>query len=147
MSTAPLQTPFRRMFAEAFNQGNLAVVDEVFAAGYVAHIPQNGATNGPQGVKWWIAMLRSAFPDLYCTVEDEIHTGDRAAVHWVMRGTQKGMFLGNQPTGRLVEIQGIAFARLENGRIIEDWTLIDQLSILQQLGLIPPITMRGANAS
>lgn len=146
MTTAPLQSPFRRIFEEAFNQGNLAVVDEVYAAGYVAHIAQNGATHSPQGVKWWIAMLRNAFPDLYCTIEDEIHAGDKYAAHWRMRGTQKGLFLGNVPTGRQMEIQGIIFVRMENGRVIEDWTLIDQLGILQQLGLIPPGTEHEAHS-
>jgi hypothetical protein len=81
MTTAPYQSPFRRIFEEAFNQGNLAIVDEVFAAGYVAHIARNGATNGPLGVKWWIAMLRNAFPDLHCIIEEEIRVGDRAAFH------------------------------------------------------------------
>lgn len=137
MTSGEFQTPFYRIFEEVFNQGNLAVVDDVFAPEYVTHIARNGAPNGPQGVKWWIAMLRTAFPDLHCLLEDEIRVGDRIATHWVMHGTQMGMYLGNLPTGRRVEIQGLSFARLENGRIIEDWTLIDQLSILQQLGLIP----------
>jgi predicted ester cyclase len=35
-------------------------------------------------------------------------------------------------------IQGISFARMENGQIAEDWTLIDQMGILQQLGIVPP---------
>ncbi len=55
-----------------------------------------------------------------------------------MRGTHKGLFLGNPPTGRPIMVQGIIFARTENGQIVEDWTLTDQLSILQQLGLVPP---------
>jgi predicted ester cyclase len=40
--------------------------------------------------------------------------------------------------GRPVEVQGIIFARTENGRIVEDWTLVDEMDILQQLGLVPP---------
>ncbi len=83
-------------------------------------------------------MFRSAFPDLHCTVEDEIGEGDKLAAHWTMRGTHKGPFLGNPPTNRPIVVQGISFARTENGRIVEDWTLVDQMSILQQLGLIPP---------
>jgi len=48
------------------------------------------------------------------------------------------MFLGNPPTGKQVDVLGIIFGRTENGRIIEDWTLTDQLAILQQLGIVPP---------
>jgi steroid delta-isomerase-like uncharacterized protein len=128
----------QRIFEEAFNQGHLSVVDELLSPDHLAHDAIGGAPNGPQGLKWLIAMFRAAFPDLHCTVEDEIREGDKLAAHWVMRGTHRGSFLGNPPTSRLVVVQGIIFGRTENGRIVEDWLLIDQLGILQQLGLIPP---------
>ena len=64
--------------------------------------------------------------------------GDKFAVRWSIRGTHQGMFLGNPPTGKQVDVQGFIFGRTENGRIIEDWTLTDQLAILQQLGIVPP---------
>ncbi len=128
----------RRIFDKAFNQGNLAVVDELLTPDHFAHTAFGGAPNGPQGLKWLIAMFRTAFPDLQCTVEDEIREGDQFAAHWTLRGTHKGSFLGNPPTGRPVEVQGIIFGRISNGRIAEDWTLVDQMGILQQLGLVPP---------
>jgi steroid delta-isomerase-like uncharacterized protein len=138
MATYQAQSPIRRLFDEAFNQGNLAVVDELLSSDHLAHNAFGGAPNGPQGLKWLIAMFRAAFPDLQCNVEDEIREGDKVATHWTMCGTHKGAFLGNPPTGRQVDVQGMIFARIENGRIVEDWFLIDQLSILQQLGLVPP---------
>ena len=55
-----------------------------------------------------------------------------------MRGTHQGLFFGNQPTGRPVMVQGIIFARIENVQIAENWTLIDQIGMLQQLGIVPP---------
>ena len=131
-------TLVKQLFEEAFNQGNLAKVDDVLAPDHYAHITIGGAPNGPQGLKLMIAIFRTAFPDLLCTVDDEIVEGDRFAVRWTMRGTHKGPFLGNQPTGGPVEMQGMIFARLENGRMVEDWTLIDQMGILQQIGVIPP---------
>jgi steroid delta-isomerase-like uncharacterized protein len=138
MSTTQMQSPVRRLFEEAFNQGDLAVVDEIITSDHIAHNSFKGAPIGPQGLKSLIASFRTAFPDLQCTVEDEINEGNKIAAHWTMRGTQKGPFLGNPRTGRLVEAQGIIFARISNGRIAEDWTLIDQMGILQQLGIVPP---------
>ncbi len=128
----------RQIFEEAFNQGDLAVVDEVLTTDHIAHIAFGGAPNGPKGLKWLIAVFRAAFPDLHCIVEDEIWDGDQFAAHWTLRGTHKGSFLGNPPTGRPVEVQGIIFAHTKNGRIVEDWTLVDQMGILQQLGIVPP---------
>jgi len=105
---------------------------------HIAHNTFGGGPLGPQGLKYLIAMFRNAFPDLHCTFEDEIRQGDKLAAHWTMRGTHKGLFLGNPPTGRKVEAQGIIFARTYNGRIVENWTLFDQMGILQQLGIVPP---------
>lgn len=145
MSTAQMQSPIRRLFEEAFNQGELAVVDEVLAPDYHTHIAFGGAPNGPQRLKLMIALFRIAFPDLHCAVEDEIVEGDRFAVCLSIHGTHRGMFLGNSPTGKQVNVPGIVFGRTENGRIIEDWTLIDQLGILQQLGIVPPPGVRKVN--
>lgn len=137
MPSAPFHSPIHRIFDEAFNQGNLAVVDEVLAPDHFAHTAFGGAPNGPRGLKWLIAMFRNAFPDLHCIVDDQIAQGDKFAAHWTMRGTHHALFLGNPPTGKPVEVQGIIFARTENGRLVEDWTLLDQIGILQQLGVIP----------
>ena len=138
MSSTQFQSPINRIFEEAFNRGNLAVVDEVLTLDHSAHNALGGAPNGPQGLKWLITMFRTAFPDLQCTVEDEIREGDKFSAHWTMRGTHKGLFLGNPPTGKPIVVQGIIFARIENDQLVEDWTLVDQMGILQQLGLIPP---------
>jgi steroid delta-isomerase-like uncharacterized protein len=134
---APLSL-VRRIFELAFNHGDLAIVDELLAPDSITHIPAWGMPASRMGLKLFIASLRIAFPDLHCAIEDEITIGDKFSAHWTMHGTHKGLFLGNPPTGRQVEVQGIIFAHFENGRIVKDWLLIDQLGILQQLGLVPP---------
>jgi len=90
------------------------------------------------GLKQLIAMFRTAFPDLNCTVQDEIIQGDKVAAHWTMRGTHKGLFLGNSPTSKFISVKGLIYARIENEQVIENYILIDQMGILQQLGLVPP---------
>jgi steroid delta-isomerase-like uncharacterized protein len=137
MSTNQTQSPIRRVFDEAFNQGNLAVVDELLSSDHLAHNALGGAPNGPGGLKWLIAMYRTAFPDLHCTVEDEIRGDDKVAAHWTMCGTHLGMLIGNPPTGKQMQTQGIIVARVVDGMIVEYWMLIDQFGLLQQLGIIP----------
>lgn len=128
----------RRMFEHAFNQGIFAAVDELVASNGVAHTSTWGLRHNREGLKQLIAILRSAFPDLHCTVEDEINEGDKVAAHWTMRGRHTGLLLGNRPTGRPIMVQGMIFARTKNGQIVEEWTLVDQMAMLQQLGIIPP---------
>ena len=136
MHTAP--SLIGRIFNLAFNQGYLVIIDELVAVNGVTHAMSWGMPASRLGLKQLIAAYRTGFPDLHCTIEDEIYQGDRLAALWAIRGTHNGLFLGNPPTGRLVEVQGIIFARTKKGQIIEDWTLIDQMGILQQLGVVPP---------
>lgn len=138
MSVAHSDSLIRRMFEDAFNQGTLAVVDEVVAPNGVTHTPTWSMPQNREGLKQLIALFRSAFPDLHCTVEDEISEGDKMAAHWTMRGTHRGLFLGTPPTSRPIVVHGMMFARTENGQIAEGWTLVDQMGMLQQLGLVPP---------
>jgi len=132
------QSVLQRIFDKAFNQGNLAAVDELVAPDGISHQLSWGIPANRMGLKQLIAMLRTAFPDLQCTIEDEIIEGDKIAAHWTMRGTQKGLFLGYSPTNKPILVQGLIYARIENNQIIENWTMIDQMGVLQQLGLVPP---------
>ena len=138
MSTEQTDSFIRHMFEHVFNQGRFAVVNELVAPDGVTHTPSWGMPHTREGLKQLIAMFRSAFPDLNCAVEDEINAGDKVAAHWTIRGTHTGLFLGNRPTNRPIVVQGMIFAHTENGRIAEDWTLLDQIGMLQQLGIIPP---------
>jgi steroid delta-isomerase-like uncharacterized protein len=131
-------SPVRRIFELAFNQGDLTIVDELLALDSVTHIPAWGMPARRMGLKLFIASLRTAFPDLHCTIEDEILGAGRSAANWTMRGIHKGPFLGSPPTGRAVVAMGSIFARAENGQIVENWILVDQFGILQQLGVVPP---------
>jgi steroid delta-isomerase-like uncharacterized protein len=138
VSIARPDSLIRRMLDNAFNQGRVAAVDELVAPYGVTHSPAWGMPNNREGLKQLIAMFRSAFPDLYCTVEDEINEGDKLAAHWTLRGTHQGLFLGNPPTSRPIVVQGMIFARTADGKIAEGWTLVDQMGMLQQLGIVPP---------
>ncbi|TFH35650.1 MAG: ester cyclase [Anaerolineales bacterium] len=137
MPTDRIESHIHRILDEGFNHGNLAVVDELISPGHIAHNAFGGAPNGPQDLKWLIAIFRTAFPGLHCTVEDEIREGDKGAAHWTIRGTHKGLFMGNLPSGKRMQMQGSIFARYEEQRVVEYWMLIDQYGLLQQLGIVP----------
>jgi steroid delta-isomerase-like uncharacterized protein len=123
---------------QGFNQGNLAVVEKLVAPDAISHHLGWGVPANRMGLKQLIAMLRTAFPDLHCSVEDEIFQDDKFAAHWKMRGTHKGPFLGNPPTNKPIVVQGIFYGCVQDRQVIENWVLLDQIGMLQQLGLVPP---------
>ncbi|MFN2134962.1 MAG: ester cyclase [Candidatus Promineifilaceae bacterium] len=132
-------TLVHKIFDQAFNQGNLAVVDELISLDAMAYAPGWGIPTGRLGLKQLIASLRMAFPDLQCVVNDEIECQNRAAALWTLRGTHHGAFFRTLPTGKPVEVKGLLFANLENQQITKGWLMIDQMSMLQQIGAVPPI--------
>jgi steroid delta-isomerase-like uncharacterized protein len=133
-----------RVLDEGFNQGNLAILDELVAPNGISHHSSWGTPANRMGLKQLIAMLRMAFPDLSCKVEDEITQDNKVAAHWKIRGTQTGIFLGNPPTSKPIVVEGLIYVCIENEQIIESWLMIDQMSVLQQLGLVPPPLRRSS---
>lgn len=127
----------RRGIEEVFGRGNFAVADEVYANDFVGHAPPD-EIKGPEGVKPFASMFRSAFPDLQFTIEDQIAEGDKVVTRWTARGTHEGEFQGIAPTGKQVTITGITIQRIAGGRIVEGWTNRDDLGMLLQLGVVPP---------
>jgi predicted ester cyclase len=133
-----------RVLDEGFNQGNLAILDELVAPNGISHHSSWGTPANRMGLKQLIAMLRTAFPNLSCTVEDEITQDNKVAAHWKIRGTQTGIFLGNPPTSKPIVVEGLIYVCIENEQIIESWLMIDQMSVLQELGLVPPPLRRSS---
>jgi steroid delta-isomerase-like uncharacterized protein len=124
----------RRFYEEVFDLGNLDVAEEFLAADVVEHDVLSHEPPGLEGFKKSIANLLSAFPDLSVTLEDVISVEDKVVVRWTDRGTHKGEFLGMAPTGRRVITQGISIFRFSEGKIAEQWTNWDTLSLMSQLG-------------
>jgi steroid delta-isomerase-like uncharacterized protein len=132
------KTVVRRFLEEIFTAGNLELVDELFAPDYVLHDPVvPDEVSGPEGMKRYVSMYRSAYPDTHFTVEDQIAEGDKVVTRWTGQGTQQGELMGIPPTGERVTITGITVDRLSGGKIEEEWNNFDQLGLLRQLGVAP----------
>jgi steroid delta-isomerase-like uncharacterized protein len=127
----------RRIIDEAWNRGDLAVVDETFAADYTEHNPRPGQEAGIDGYKGGILMLRAAFPDLRLELQEILAEGDRTAVRYTLRGTHQGELLGVPASGRQVASDGMVFARFEDGKVVERWGVQDMLTLLGQIGAFP----------
>jgi hypothetical protein len=84
-----------------------------------------------------MAMLRRAFPDLHVAVEDLIAEGDKVVGRNVVTGTNQGPYMGRPPTGRSVRYDEIFVFRFAAGRIAETWGVVDVLSQMRQLGVVP----------
>jgi steroid delta-isomerase-like uncharacterized protein len=117
---------------------NPDVIDEVYAPDVVWHVPDQEDVRGIEEAKQFIGMYQTAFPDMSATVEDVVAEGDKVVTRWTIRGTHQGEIEEfGPPTGRQVEAPGITIHRFEGGKIVEEWNSWDNLSFMQQLGLVP----------
>ena len=135
MSTEDNKTLVHRFFEEFANQGNLAVADDLFVPEYVHHFPDEDI-HGPDGMKQLDKRLRTAFPDWQISADDVIAEGDKVVVRYTMHGTHQGEGFDIAPTGKRVVYTGIDIIRIADGKIVEQWTEIDALGLLRQLGVI-----------
>ena len=138
MSTEQNKALYRRFVDEVFNHGNMSVVDEVVAPDFVEHeeLPP-GMPNDREGVRHLTTMMRSAFPDFKATIHDIIAEGDKVAVRMTWTGTQQGEFMGIPPTGKSVSIGVFDIVRVAGGKLVEHWGQMDNMGMMQQLGVIP----------
>ncbi len=127
----------RRFHEEIFKQGKLAVADEICAPNFVIHSPglPLEMQRGPEGVKRFATMIRTAFTMDSLTNDDSIAEGDKVVNRWTNRGKHKGELFGIPATGKDVTVTGIDVFRIAGGKLVELWQNWDQLGMLQQLGV------------
>jgi steroid delta-isomerase-like uncharacterized protein len=136
---ADMKVLVRRLFEEVWNQGNLAAIDELFAPSYIRYDPAAPEAKGLAGFKQLVVMLRTAFPDLHFTLEEVIAEDDKVMTRALLRGTHRGEYLGIAPTGKPVAVMGMVVLRVTQGKFQEGWLMMDNLGLLQQLGVVPPV--------
>src|SRR5438105_81188 len=124
---------FNRCWLGYFNQGDMSGVDEIVASNYIWHGPGQ-EINGREGIKQFLAALRSAISDIQMSVEKQMAEGDETATRWRIQGTHKGNLFGVAPTNKPVNITGLVITRFAQGKIVEEWEEFDQLGMLQQIG-------------
>jgi steroid delta-isomerase-like uncharacterized protein len=127
----------QRVWEEVWHQGQLGRIDDLFTADFVRHDPGGRELRGTEQNLQFIGSLRAAFPDVHYSVEDQIAEGDKVVVRYRFRGTHLGAFQGMPPTVKQVAYTGILIYRIVNGKIAEQWTELDLLGFLRQLGVLP----------
>lgn len=129
----------RRWNEEIWGKQNLDAIDDLIAKDFVEYGTLSPEpTRGPEGVRASVEMILSAFPDTHVELEDIVAEGDVIAIRATAIGTHEGELMGIEPTGKTIEMLLMAFQRIENGKAVEEWQLVDWLGLLQQLGAIDP---------
>jgi steroid delta-isomerase-like uncharacterized protein len=132
----------KRAFEELLSKGRFELAEQLYAKDFVNHgLHRNISLEEDQAaLKGW----HQAFPDLAIVPEKLIAEGDLVTIYWIARGTNTGTGNGLPATGKKAEQAGITIWRIVDGKIKEEWSAFDQLSLMQQLGLLSGQTTTGA---
>jgi predicted ester cyclase len=119
-----------------FTDGDLTAVDRYLDPDFINHDPPlPGAPDGPDGMRQAAELFRHAFPDWRSDAQHMIAEDDLVAEHFVAHGTHGGSVMGETPTGHDVVLRGVNIFRIAQDKIVERWGRLDDLGLLQQLGL------------
>ena len=138
----------RRSIEEIWNQGKLAVIDQLVASDATFHDPSvpGGKFTGPQGMKQFVQIYLGAFPDVRLTINDQIAEGEEVVTRWTATGTHSGELMGIAPTNKRATVTGVDIDRYQGGKVVEAWASYDMLGLLQQLGVALSLAPAGATA-
>jgi len=121
--------------ADFWNKHNIDAFDKYFTADFVVHF-----ANGDQTYEQYKDLCQAyftSFPNLHITTHDLIAEEDKVLKIWTANSTNKADFMGIPATGKPVKVKGIEMFRIEDGKIAELWINMDNLGMMQQLGVIP----------
>ena len=137
MSAEDNKAVIRRLIEEVYNQGNLDVVDELVAADIFNHAAVPEHQHGKDGFKHVMEWVREFSSDVHYDIDDIISEGDKVAVRMTQSGSHTGMVRGIPPTGKRFSVDYVHWFRVEDGKVAELWAVRDDLTRLEQLGLMP----------
>jgi steroid delta-isomerase-like uncharacterized protein len=127
-------------YIDSMNEGDVDKTMDVFAESFIDHqVAPGGASlgNTKEDVRRAHEMLKDSFPDVRFTLEDLLIEGDSVVMRVSGEGTHQGAFFGIPPTGKHIQWTGVRVLRYENGAFVEGTSELDQVGILQQMGILP----------
>ena len=123
---------------DLFNAGDIGGFLDGLAEDFVDHEPVPGIPPTKAGTKEVLTVMRAGFPDMRFDVEDILADGDKVVARLHVTGTQTGSFMGIPATGRRIDVAAIDIVRFaDDGLAHEHWGVMDVMSIMQQLGVVP----------
>jgi len=134
---ADAQVIAARRYDTFWNTGDEALANAALAPNFVDKTLPTGRPQGVAGPLAASKLIRLAIPDIRCEIEQMIVAGDRVVAHLRFRGHFTGRFEQIQGQGQTINFIATDIYRVADGRIAENWHIEDNLTLQQELGLIP----------
>lgn len=124
----------RAFFEVVLGQGHLEEYPESHSKDFVAH-----GENRDYSLEEDLAAAkeeRHAMPDMKIRVNQILAERDLVAVYWTALGTNTQPGMGIPATGKKIRVDGMTIFRFKAGKICEEWSVWDMLSVMRQAGIV-----------
>lgn len=129
----------RRWVVDVWGAGKFGLIRDLATPDYTYRSPQDGELTGQAFIDL-VTQIRSAFPDIRNTIDEQIVEGDTVVTRGTTRGTHHGAFGAMPATGKSVTVPWVVITQLRDGRIARDFEIYDALGLMQQLGVATQTT-------
>ena len=130
-------TTFAHRFNDIFDGPNIQIADDIFAEDFIGHLPLAPVLDR-QGWKAYVGSFYAGMSDLRQHVHEVIVGDERLVLRVSYTGTHDGTMLGVPASGKPVNFEGIGIFRFDaNGRVAENWAVVDVAGVLAQIGALP----------
>lgn len=138
-----LKLNMQRLIEQAYNLGNLEILDELIGSDYVRHQPPMKKVEGVADYKTFVQEVRSAYSNFNMEIEEILVDGDKTVTRLILSGkhTGKTPTIQAPPTGREVAMKGCTVSAWQDGKVVEEWVYNDYMGLTQQFGVMPLMTM------
>lgn len=124
----------RRFNKEFIEQGDVNAFNEIIAPEFLNQTAPPGIPKGPEGVMYFFNhFLKSAFPELKVEIQKQVAENDIVTTHKIFHTVHKGDFMGIPATGKKVTMEVMDIIRLENGKFVEHWNVLDWQNVIGQI--------------
>ncbi|WP_321843623.1 ester cyclase [Paraburkholderia bannensis] len=125
-----------RLYDTFWSTGDEAQARAALAPDFTDRTLPAGRAQGIAGPLAASKGFHAAVPDVHADVEQMIVAGDRVITHLHFTGHFTGTFNGVQGKGQAVDFIATDIYRIRDGQITDNWHLEDNLTFLQQLGVV-----------
>src|SRR5215510_12816928 len=134
MTTEQNKATVTRFNKEFIEGADINAFNDIIAPVFINQTAPPGVPKGPEGVMYFFNhFLRPAFPDMRVEIQRQVAENDMVTTHKVFHATHKGDFMGIPATGKKLDIEVMDIIRLQNGKFVEHWNVVDWQQVITQL--------------
>lgn len=122
---------------ENINKRDLAAFRAMLHPDYTYTGPDGVELKGPEAGIAEVEGILAGFPDVRLTVNHHHQCGDVSVIEFIARGTHTGPLGPIPATGKSAEVVVCDIVDIRDGKIYREREYYDQLTMMQQLGVIP----------